>query len=655
MSDVIGRAYSLLDIKSYDDDERVIEGIATTPSPDRMHDIVESKGAKFTLPMPLLWQHRSGEPVGHVEFAHVTDQGIPFRARIAKIDEAGELKNVTDKAWQAVKSKLVRGVSIGFRALDVEPIKDSKNFGIRFKEWEWLELSLVTIAANQDASIQTIKSIDADVLAATGKKHVGPPPGDTGKSKPVVKLKEARMATKKSITEQLTGYEATRAATVARMNEIFDKSSEEGVTLDNEQQEEYDGLGQQIKSIDDHLTRLRQLDAINKTALVPVNGGTPQNGSESRAGNVSGLLPLKSALQVTTHRNLPIGTAFTRYAMALTASSGNLMQAVEISKRWRDSTPEVEEVLKSAVAVGTTTDAAWAAPLVPYQQMASEFIEFLRPLTIIGRIPGLRRVPFNISMPTQTAGSSAQWVGEAQSKPVSSLAFATVTMRPTKVANIVVLTDELVRFSNPAAEGIVRSDMASSMAQFIDEQFTNPTITAVTNVSPASITNGAPTSAASGSTANAVRADLKTVIASFSSADIPFNGVVALMTANQAASLALMTNALGQAEFSGINNDGGTLLGINIIVSDSVRSGDIIFLKPSEILLADDGNVTLSVSREASLQLDSAPSEPPTNMVSLWQQNLVGLRAERYINWLRRRTQSVYVLTGSDYGGVASV
>src|SRR5690606_32806275 len=171
--------------------------------------------------------------------------------------------------------------------------------------------------------------------------------------------------------------------------------------------------------------------------------------------------------------------AFTRYAIALARSKGNLMQAAEIAKGWQDSTPEVETVLKAAVAAGTTTDPTWAAPLVDYQNMSGEFIELLRPETIIGKIQGLRRVPFNIKMPAQTSGSTVGWVGEGRPKPVSSLAFDTVTLGFAKAAGIVVLTDELVRFSNPSAEAIVRQDLIESMAQFLDKDFVDPAKAAV--------------------------------------------------------------------------------------------------------------------------------------------------------------------------------
>lgn len=80
----MNRAYSVLNIRTVNEDERLIEGIASTPSADRMDDVVEPMGAKFALPMPLLWQHNANMPVGHVEFAEPTKKGIPFKARDRK-------------------------------------------------------------------------------------------------------------------------------------------------------------------------------------------------------------------------------------------------------------------------------------------------------------------------------------------------------------------------------------------------------------------------------------------------------------------------------------------------------------------------------------------------------------------------------------------
>lgn len=159
----MNRAYSLFTVKEFDDDARIVSGIATTPTPDRMGDIVEPKGAQFSLPLPLLWHHDSRAPVGHVVEAKVTDSGITVRAQVAKMDEPGAVKDRLDEAWQSLKSGLVRGFSIGFKALESARIKDT--WSEHFKKWDWLELSLVTIPANAEASITAIKSADLLVRA----------------------------------------------------------------------------------------------------------------------------------------------------------------------------------------------------------------------------------------------------------------------------------------------------------------------------------------------------------------------------------------------------------------------------------------------------------------------------------------------------------
>lgn len=156
----MNRAYSVLEIKAVDDEQRVITGIATTPEPDRVGDIVEPLGAKFAAEIPLLWQHRHDSPVGIARFGKPTKKGIPFTATIARLSESGPLTDLVDMAWQSVKAKLVRGVSIGFRALKYDLMSEG---GIRFNETEIIELSLVTIPANASATIQSIKAMDTSL------------------------------------------------------------------------------------------------------------------------------------------------------------------------------------------------------------------------------------------------------------------------------------------------------------------------------------------------------------------------------------------------------------------------------------------------------------------------------------------------------------
>ena len=131
------RAYAQLDIKSFDEDARTIKGIASTPSPDHMDDVVEPRGAVFKLPIPLLMGHDARRAsIGDVTKATVTDAGIEIEAQIEKVSEPGQLKDQIDYAWHSIKYKRVRGLSIGFKDLESEPIKGS-NFGRRIKKWSW--------------------------------------------------------------------------------------------------------------------------------------------------------------------------------------------------------------------------------------------------------------------------------------------------------------------------------------------------------------------------------------------------------------------------------------------------------------------------------------------------------------------------------------
>lgn len=157
------RAYSLLEIKSIQDEKRVLSGTASTPTPDRVRDIVEPLGMTQRGPINLFLYHAHDKPVGHVEFGRPKKTGIPFEASIPDVVEAGTVRERVNEAWHSVKYRLLQAVSIGFTPLDdaVELLKDG---GLRFMKWEMLELSLVGVPANPDALINAFKSADASAI-----------------------------------------------------------------------------------------------------------------------------------------------------------------------------------------------------------------------------------------------------------------------------------------------------------------------------------------------------------------------------------------------------------------------------------------------------------------------------------------------------------
>ena len=596
------RAYALLEIKAVAPAARTFSGIASTPELDRQGDSVDPAGVTFKNPLPLLFHHDRTLPVGRVMLTR-TAQGISFEAQLPTIPESGPLQQRVDEAWQSIKAGLITGVSIGYRILG-DGVAYLKGGGRRLTATEICELSLVTIPANANATILLVKS-----LAQPARKAP---------------------AMKQTATDHVTALENKRAALVGRMNDIMETAAADAETLTDDAATEHDGLSVQVKAIDADLVRWRDLEKIQVAQATPVP--TAQS------------VPRVQFPVVSAKSSVPIGTSFVRLACAKVVCKGNLYEAAEYAKRWDDSTPEVSLYLKAAMAPGTATDAVWAGPLVN-KNISNDFIELLRAATILGKIQGFRNVPFNTSVPTQTAGGTYNWVGEAKPKPMTTLGFGTSSLTISKAAGIIAITEELARLSNPSAEALVRNDMIAGIARFLDLQFINPAVAAVAGVNPASVTNGAPTAAATG----APLADIISLINHFASNNIDVNGLTFILNPSNLLALAFRTTSDGSAQFPGLTVNGGWWKGLQFIGSTAAGT-NVIAMQPNLILMADEGGVTIDVSREASLQMDSAPMSPAdatTVYVSLWQNNMIGLRAERYINWVKANANAVKYLTAA--------
>ena len=649
--DTIERAYSLLTIKAVDDDgeARIIRGIATTPETDRYGDIVEPLGVTFENPLPLLHQHDTKRPVGTVTLHKPTKDGITFEAKFAKIAEPGELKNRIDLAWGETKSGLTPGVSIGFRPIETSRLD---NGGIRFLKSEILELSLVTVRANAGAVITEIRSIDRAQRAALGQERgtvvALNRPGASGKPIPA---KEAIPVTKKSIAELIRDFGTTRGAKFARMEAIMAESGEKGETLDAQQQEEYDAAHREVKAIDDHLVRLHAMEKNALATARPVQGETEDEGTQSRARPYG-------TVQVRNTK-LPPGVGFVRMLQAKYISmKDNCSQAdVGIERGWGEDfiallkAPRM--IQRAAVAAATTTDATWAGPLVIAQNLTGEFIEIIRAAEIISRIPGLHRMPFNVRVPRQTADAIAYWVAEGAPKPVSKAAFDTISLGFNKVAGITLMTDELMRFSTPAAEGLLVKSLTAAIVKLIDRDFLDPAKAAVAGTSPASITNGVAAIPATGTTGDAFRTDMGTALAGFTAAGLGVRDLVMVMRETQALQLGLIRNSLtGQFDFPNMGSTGGNINGIPVVASENVVAGSIVLISAPNIFLADEGGVEVDISTEATVQASDAPDNPvlaTTVAISLWQQNMVGIRCERYVTWSKAMAGAVAHISGANY------
>jgi len=476
--------------------------------------------------------------------------------------------------------------------------------------------------------------------------------------------------------EQISAFETKRASLIAANDAIMEKAAGEGVTLDAAQKEEFDGNAEDISEIDDHLKRLRASEkSAAATAATVDKIDSSEKGSAAR--NSGG-----ERIQIKAQPKLEAGIGFARLVKCFGMAKGDLNQASRIAGLRYGEESEAHGLLKgmadrgfmaiekAEVPAGSTQTNSWAEDLVGDTTSAfADFVEYLRPMTILGKfgtngIPSLRRVPFRVPLISQTAGGEGYWVGEGKAKPLTSFDFARTTLEPLKVANICVLTDEVIRDSSPSAEAIVRDQLAEALKARLDIDFINPAKTASAGVSPASITNGAPHSQGSGTgDADDVRADIRSLMNEYIAANNPPTTGVLIMRSGLALALSLMVNALGQSEFNGIGMNGGVLLGIPVITSEHVPAGVVVMVNAADIYLADEGGIRLDMSREASVEMldssltgDSIGVVPGTaaSTVSLWQTNSVGFLAERTVNWARRRTSAVAYLDTVNWGGAVN-
>jgi HK97 family phage major capsid protein len=472
----------------------------------------------------------------------------------------------------------------------------------------------------------------------------------------------------KTYAEHIASLEATRAEKSERMKEVHKAAVEENRTMNTAESEEFEAIDGEIKAIDLDLARTKKLEAIDKATAAPVSGKDKADAPASTTPLSADNLTLKKV------EKLEPGIAFARYAMCLTAAKGKHDVAFRLAERHYPQTESIVKTLKAqsegvnledlmklktSVAAGTTTDATWAGPLVYAETFGGDFINYLRPRTLIGQAQ-FRPIPFNVRVGGQTSGGTAYWVGQGKAKPVTKFDFNATTVPFTKVAAISVLTQELIRFSSPSAEALVRESLADAVIARIDNDLFDPDVAAVANVSPAGLLNGvAPVGGHITSTdPDVLRCAILALWAPWDSTNIGMRPAYYTSPA-VARMLSFMTDSLGNPAFPGITPQGGSYKGVPVRISQYIANNGgsggspFILVDEAEVYLADDNGVTLDASEQATIEMSDAPTGAagvPTaasvNMVNMWQANAVALRAERFIWWGLRRSGAIQWIDG---------
>jgi hypothetical protein len=272
------------------------------------------------------------------------------------------------------------------------------------------------------------------------------------------------------------------------------------------------------------------------------------------------------------------------------------------------STTAFTPQLKAVIPPATTTDPGWAGPFTRPNELAAGFLALLQRASAIGRLASTP-VPWNTPMMSQISGASCKWVGEGTPKPATKVGLTTTTLIPKKASAIVAVTKELLNISTPGAAEALQALLVRELTAFVDAAFLSTA--AASAIQPAGILAGVTAST-----------DVADVLSDF------FAARPHALTPTW-----IMSPAAVSKQSPGWDIYPGTFRGFPVVVS-AAAGANVILVDAAAVAVADAG-VDLDLSEHATIELVDAPVAPlaTTVQTSFWQNNLVGIRVERLINW----------------------
>jgi HK97 family phage major capsid protein len=152
------------------------------------------------------------------------------------------------------------------------------------------------------------------------------------------------------------------------------------------------------------------------------------------------------------------GVALGRFVRAIVGGriNGERPVAWAIRQGWDENSSVVK-----ALAAGDATAGGFIVP----PNFMTEIIELLRAQSVVrGLGPTVWPMPNGTAnVPKLTGGSTAQYTSENQNIGVSQPQFGALALSAKKLAAIVPISNDLIRYSSPAADTVVRDDLVAAL------------------------------------------------------------------------------------------------------------------------------------------------------------------------------------------------
>ena len=636
-----------------------LEFILSDATPDRMGDVIEAEGwdlNNFKKNPIALFNHNASFPIG--KWVNMRTANGELRSHL-QLAPKGTSPRI-DEIRALVDADILRAVSVGFLPRQSEPLTKDGH-GLRFKQTELVECSLVSIPANPNAlavarSLNISASTAAMVFAGKGNKTdqsvvrrgvnggqaESPPERKIRKMSPLTKRIEESEQRLVQLRDQLTAHlegvddENVSDTDLATTQELNKRISDQ------------EALYASLKESEGRLAKTSGDGDGNPRTVITKTG-------ERRPFSLAAkkMEPLEFLVRAGTVRAM---------ARSLGLSIDEARQKIygddEATKVICDMT------LKAASAPAMTTVTGWAAELV--QQVVTDLMPALLPSSVYPSLSGMGlKLSFGrngrIIIPTRsvTPTVAGSFVGEGAPIPVRQGAFTAQTLVPKKMAVITTWTREMDEHSVPAIEGLLRDAIQQDTAISIDSVLLDAN--AATAIRPAGLRNGVsgqtPTPITGGAFA-ALIGDLKNLTnAILTATNGNIRKMVFIMNPAQALSIGFIQppNPSGLFPFREEVN-AGQLNGSPLITSGTVPLGTVICLDAADYVSVSGDAPRFEISDQATLHMeDTNPTNigsagtPPVvaaPVQSMFQTDSLALRLILPMNWAMRRTGVVSWVAG---------
>lgn len=307
---------------------------------------------------------------------------------------------------------------------------------------------------------------------------------------------------------------------------------------------------------------------------------------------------------------------------------------------------------KAAMGATTPTDGGFLVP----EQFSQEVIELLRPQSVVRSMVGrtLQLPVGTVNIPKITDGSTAYYQGENTNATKSALKTGNVKLTWKKLISLVPLSNDLVRYSSPGADSIVRTDMIRAMAQRENQAFLRDPGTEATprglryQMHPNNLIDVSnPTF-----TIQTVATDLGRCVLRLVEQNVPLTKAGWLFAPRIWNYLRMLQTTTGAFIYQAEMNN-GLLLGypfkwstqIPVTLSDHGRTGEteIYFCDFDDVVIGEAMAMRVDASQEASY-MDGA------TLVSAYSQDQTVVRTITEHDFAVRRDVSVMVMNGVTWG-----